>query len=102
MPGLIGSEEIVLSYSRQMVICESVREIIRETLVTSSQLPIKLKTSGIPTTDGILRAVSVLPKMNTEEQLRMFIIDHVLAALRLTENEKERVSSLLTTERSQV
>jgi hypothetical protein len=92
VPRLLGSEEIVLSYSRQMVICESVREMIKQALVKSNDWHITVKASLIPTTDSILRAASALPNLDTEEQLKDFIIDHVSVNLRLTEAEKEHLN----------
>jgi hypothetical protein len=82
----------MLSYSTQIVICDSIRETIRQTLSKSSQLSTKLKASSVPTTDSILRAVSLLPNMNTEDQLKAFIIKRVLTDLRLTESQKEQLN----------
>ena len=82
----------MLSYSTQIVICDSVRETIRQILIKSSQLSTKLKAGSVPTTDSILRAVSLLPNMSTEDQLKAFIIKRVLADLRLTESQKEQLN----------
>jgi hypothetical protein len=83
----------VVSYSRQTAICESVREMIRQALAKSHELSVKLRTSDIPTTDSILRTVSVLlPSIDNEEQLKDFIIDHVLASLHMTTIQKEHLS----------
>jgi hypothetical protein len=82
----------MLSYSTQIVICDSVRETIRQILIKSSQLSTKLKAGSVPTTDSILRAVSLLPNMSTEDQLKSFIIKRVLADLRLTESQKEQLN----------
>ena len=82
----------MLSYTTQIVMCDSVREMIRQTLVESTQLRIKLKASSIPTTDSILRAVSLFPSINTEEELKAFIIKRIVADLRLSESQKEQLN----------
>jgi Tfp pilus assembly PilM family ATPase len=82
----------MLSYSTQIVICDSIRETIRQALNKSSQLSTKLKASSVPTTDSILRSVSLLSNMNTEDQLKAFIIKRVLTDLRLTESQKEQLN----------
>jgi hypothetical protein len=82
----------MLSYSTQIVICDSIRETIKQILIKSNQLSTKLKASSVPTTDSILRAASLLPNVNTEEELKEFIIEHILTALRLTESQKEQLN----------
>ncbi len=82
----------MLNYSAQIVICNTTRETIRQVLNKSSQLSIKLKASSVPATDSILRAVSLLPNVNTEEELKEFIIRRILADLRLTEGQKEQLN----------
>ena len=52
----------------------------------------RLKASNLPTADYILRAVSLLPDLDTEERLKTFIIKHVLDSLRVTEIEKEQLN----------
>jgi hypothetical protein len=47
----------------------------------------------MPTTESILRAVSVLPGVDSEEQLKDFIIDHVLASLQITTIRREDLTS---------
>lgn len=49
----------MLSYSTQIVICDSIRETMRQALIKNSQLSIKLKVSSVPITDSILSAVSL-------------------------------------------
>ena len=49
----------MISYSTQIVICESVREMMRQSLTKNSQLSIELKVSSVPTTDSNLSAVSL-------------------------------------------
>ncbi len=81
----------MLNYTRQIALCESVRETVRQTLARSSQLSVKLKTGSIPTTDSILRAVSLFPGINTEEELKEFIIKRIVADLRLTDSDVEKI-----------
>jgi hypothetical protein len=82
----------MLSYSIQIVICDSIRETIRQILIKSSQLSTKLKAGSVPSTDSILRGVSLLPNVNTEEELKEFIIKRVLTDLQLTESQKEQLN----------
>ena len=79
----------MLSYPRQIALCEKVRETIKQALLKSSQLSTKLKASSIPTTDSILRAVSISKNVDTEEQLKGFVLKYILADLRLTEDQTE-------------
>jgi len=82
----------MLGYLRQIAICESVRETIRQALVKSDNWQTRLKAGNLPTADYILRAVSLLPDLDTEERLKTFIIKHVLDSLRVTEIEKEQLN----------
>ena len=82
----------MLSYATQIVICDSIRETIRQTLIKSNQLSTKLKAGSVPSTDNILRAVSLSPNVNTEEELKELIIERILTALRLTESQKEQLN----------
>lgn len=79
----------MLSYSRQVVICGSVRKTLEQTIAQSSDIGLRAKISGIPTTESVLRAVSLFPNINTEEELKDFIIKHMVNSLRLTENQRE-------------
>ena len=81
----------MLSYPRQIALSESVRETIKRALARSSQLSTKLKTSSIHTTDSIPRAVSLFPNVNTEEELKEFIIKRIATDLRLTESDEEKI-----------
>jgi|WetSurMetagenome_2_1015567.scaffolds.fasta_scaffold1273089_1 hypothetical protein len=83
----------MLGYLRQVAICKAVIETIRQSLVRSDDWHMKLKLSSIPATEGILRAVSALPDLGTEEKLRDFITAHVLDSLRLTAIQKEQLMS---------
>lgn len=79
----------MLSYSRQVVICGSVRKTLEQTIAQSSDIGLRAKISGIPTTESVLRAVSLFPNINTEEELKDFIIKHIVSSLRLTESQRE-------------
>ena len=82
----------MLSYPRQIALCEKVRETIKQALLKSSQLSTKLKASSVPTTDSILRAGSLFPNINTDEELKEFMLKYILADLRLTEDQTESLS----------
>jgi len=81
----------MLSYSRQVVICGSVRKTLEETIAQSSDIGLRAKINGIPTTESVLRAVSLFRNINTEEELRDFIIKHIASSLRLTESQREHL-----------
>lgn len=82
----------MLSYLRQVAICGPVLEMIKRAVAQSNDKGVRAKVMHIPTTEGVLRAVSVLPNIASEEQLKAFIIEHVLNNLRLTEIEKEHLN----------
>ncbi len=79
----------MFSYTRQVSICGSVRKTIEQTLSQSNEMGLRAKISSIPTTESILRAVSLLPNISTEEELKDFIVKHILSNLRLTEAQRE-------------
>ncbi|OPY81233.1 MAG: hypothetical protein A4E65_01179 [Syntrophorhabdus sp. PtaU1.Bin153] len=79
----------MLNYLRQVAVCESVREMIKQALAQSDDAGIRQKANAIPTHDSILRAVSLDPSINDEETLKAFIVKHILTNLRLTETQKE-------------
>jgi hypothetical protein len=81
----------MLNYSRQIVICGSIRETIKQALMKSGQLSTKLKTGSIFSTDSILRAVSLFPRINNGEELKEFIAKRIASDLRLTESEREKI-----------
>jgi len=81
----------MVSYLRQVAICGPVLEMIKRAVIQSDDAGIRAKVIHIPTTESILRAVSVLPNIATEEQLKAFIIEHVLSNLRLTEIQSENL-----------
>lgn len=79
----------MLSYAKQAAICGSVRKTIEQTVARSNDMRLRIKINSIPTTEGILRAVSVFRNIDTEEELKDFIIKHILSSLRLTESQRE-------------
>ncbi|MBP1747581.1 MAG: hypothetical protein H6Q52_120 [Deltaproteobacteria bacterium] len=80
----------MISYVRQVPIAKSVRKTIENSFAESRDISFRAKISSIPTVESILRAVSVNPNLNTEEELRVFMIKHILSDLRLTKNEQEQ------------
>jgi len=93
-------KRIMLSYPRQIALCEQVRETIKQALLKSSQLSTKLKTSSIPTTDSILRAVSISNTWIPKNSWKSFVLKYILADLRLTESEEETIDVTLWGTRS--
>ena len=81
----------MISYVRQVPICNSVREMIKQTLAQSNDTGVRANINDIPTIESVLRAVSVRPDIDTEEKLKDFTIEHILSSLRLTEMQKERL-----------
>ena len=82
----------MISYLRQVAICGPVLEMINRAVSRSDDKDIRTKVIHIPTTESILRAVSVLPNIATEEQLKAFIIEHTLSNLHLTDIQREHLS----------
>jgi len=83
---------IRLDYLRQVAISESVRKTIERAVRQSNDAGIRAKVRDIPTTESILRAVSVHPNIATEEQLKAFTIEHILSNLHLTEIQREHLN----------
>jgi hypothetical protein len=81
----------VISYLRQVAICESVREAIKRALSRNDDVTVRLAANNIDTTETVLRAVSLLPGLDTEEKLKDFIVEQMLSSLRLTADQKERL-----------
>jgi len=81
----------MLDYVRQVAIGNAVRETIKQALSQSNDIGVRAKIIDIPTTESVLRAVSLHPSLNTEDKLKDFITDHFLASLRLTEIQKEQL-----------
>ena len=82
----------MIDYVRQVAICESVREMIKQALIQHDDVNVKLKSNNIPATDSILRMVSLSPNINTEETLREFITNHIIDSLRLTATQREQLN----------
>lgn len=81
----------MFSYVRQVAICESVRETIKRAFAQSDDVNVRLKANNITTTESVLRAVSLLPSLDTEEKLKDFISEHILSNLRLTAIQREHL-----------
>jgi hypothetical protein len=81
----------MISYLRQVALCGPVLEMIKQTVAQSNDAGVRAKVIHIPTTESVLRAVSVLPNIDTEEKLKDFTIEHVLSGLRLTEIQREHL-----------
>ena len=81
----------MFSYVRQVAICESVRETIKRAFAQSDDVNVRLKANNITTTESVLRAVSLLPSLDTEEKLKDFMIEHILSSLRLTAIQREHL-----------
>ena len=82
----------MISYVRQVAICESVRETIRQALSRSDDPGVRQKTRDIPPCDSILRTVSLNQNLDTEEKLIDFITEHAIDSLRLTPEQKEQLT----------
>ncbi len=78
-----------MNYSKQVEICESVRMTIKQTIAQSNDPLIRAKANSLPATESVLRAVSLFSNLDTEEKLRIFIDEHIINDLRLTEIQKE-------------
>ena len=81
----------MFSYVKQVAICESVRETIKRAFAQSDDVNVRLKANNITTTESVLRAVSLLPSLDTEEKLKDFISEHILSSLRLTPIQREHL-----------
>ena len=81
----------MFSYVKQVAICESVRETIKRAFAQSDDVNVRLKANNITTTESVLRAVSLLPSLDTEDKLKDFIIEHILSSLRLTPIQREHL-----------
>jgi hypothetical protein len=81
----------MISYLRQVALCGPVLEMIKRAITRSDDAGVRAKVIHIPTTESILRAVSVLPGIDTEEKLKDFTIEHVLSSLHLTEIQREHL-----------
>jgi len=82
----------MISYVRQVAICELVRETIKRALLPGNDMSMRQKVNDIPTTESILRVVSLYPKLDTEETLNEFITNHIINSLRLTATQREQLA----------
>jgi hypothetical protein len=82
----------MISYVRQVAICESVREMIKRALLQGNDMGVRQKVNDIPTTESILRVVSLYPTLDTEETLKEFITNHIINSLRLTATQREQLT----------
>jgi len=82
----------MLSYLRQVDVCKSVIKMINQALSQTDDAGVRLKATNIPTTESILRAVSLLPNIDTEEKLKDFIIEHISNSLFLTPIQREHLN----------
>ena len=80
----------MMSYSKQVPICNDVRKAIERSLSGGGDASFRAKIGKIPPVESVLRAVSLNPNLNTEEELRAFIIQHIFNELRLTRDEQEQ------------
>jgi hypothetical protein len=77
---------------RLVAICESVRATIKRAFSQSDDMNVRLRASNITTTESVLRAVSLVPNLDTEEKLKEFIMEHILSSLRLTAAQREHLN----------
>ena len=82
----------MISYIRQVEICGPVLDMIRRAITQSDDAGTRASVVHIPTKESVLRAVSVLPSVDTEEELKDFIIERILSDLRLTEIQREHLN----------
>jgi hypothetical protein len=82
----------MLSYLRQVEICGPILDMIRRAITQSDDAGTRASIVHIPTKESVLRSVSVLQGIDTEEKLKDFIIKHVLSDLRLTEIQREHLN----------
>jgi hypothetical protein len=81
----------MLSYVKQVEICGPVLDMIRRAITQSDDAGTRATVVHMPTKESVLRAVSILQGIDTEEKLKDFIIKHVLSDLRLTEIQREHL-----------
>jgi len=81
----------MVSYVRQMLICDSILKKVKQALVRSGDLNMRERANRIPDTDAVLRVVSLIQEAWTEEGLKDFIMGYVLGELRLTPIQREQL-----------
>jgi hypothetical protein len=62
---------------------------MKQTIAQSNDPALRVKINSLPTTESVLRAVSLFPNLDTEEKLKDFIDERIIAALKLTEIQKD-------------
>jgi hypothetical protein len=82
----------MLSYMDQVAICNSAREGIKRALAQSEDPAVRLKVHKIPATESILRAVTLIPSVDTKDKLKDFIIEHVLGVLNIAGVQREHLN----------
>jgi hypothetical protein len=82
----------MINYLRQKEICRSIQKTIKLSLTQYDDISVRRKASDIPTAECILRAVSILPSLDTEEKLKDFIIEHITGSLYLTPIQREHLN----------
>ena len=82
----------MISYFKQVAVCRPVLDMIRRAVTQSKDAGLRAKVLDIPTTESLLRVVSVQPKIDTEEELKDFITKHILDSLQLTEIQREHLN----------
>jgi hypothetical protein len=82
----------MISYLKQVEICGPVLDMIRRAITQSDDAAIRASIIHIPTKENVLRAVSVLQNIDTEEKLKNFIIERVLSDLHLTKTQREHLN----------
>jgi hypothetical protein len=82
----------MLSYLKQVEICGPVLNMIKQAVTQSDDAGIRASIIHIPTKESVLRAVSVLQNIDTEEKLKDFIIEHVLNDLHLTKIQRDHLN----------
>ena len=80
----------MMSYVKQVPICQAVRRTIERSFAESGDAHFRAKIGKIPPVESVLRAVSLYQNLNTEEELRAFMIKHILSDLRLTKDQQEQ------------
>jgi hypothetical protein len=82
----------VISYVRQVAICGSVRKKIIQALTKSDEVTMKLKANHLVTNESTLRAVTLVPTVDTEDKLEKFVMEHMVGSLNLTAIQMEQLN----------
>lgn len=81
----------MISYVKQVPICNDVRKAVERSLAETGNATFRAMIHKIPPVESVLRAVSLYPKLNIEEELRVFMIQHIFDELRLTKDQQEQL-----------